>query len=276
MDGFWRTDSLSATCLAVCPRFLADRSSVRRLSCICPHYTLPDQVAIERWPELTHKESVTPVGPMGGVLPESKCRVVKATTMSGDVDTPVMAVTPGAVIRDWQGQGIQTGEVTHMWPKCILGGAGTGDFSEVVLNLPIRVHVKEHTETDKKGMVRVYPAFDSIFGAVVSTKEKANTKSKGKGRYLLRGVGGRWTHYLYQCASDFSTIGGEAVGEEARADLARHLALAGDNFLARQLRAKEKVEVDVEDEDEGVMYGGRGGGKQAEEEEQGPGGHPGP
>ena len=150
-------------------------------------------MAIERWPELTYKESVNPVGPMGGVLPESECRVVKAATMSGDVDTPVMDITPGAVIRDWQGQGIQTGEVTHMWPKFVLGGAGTGDFSEVLVTLPIRVHVK--AATDKITKV-VTPAFHSILGAIVSTRtESATTKSKGKSRYLVRGSGGSWTHY---------------------------------------------------------------------------------
>ena len=125
-------------------------------------------------------------------MPESECRVVKAATMSGDVDTPVMDITPGAVIHNWQGQGVQTGDVTHMWPKFVFGGAGTGDFSEVLVTLPIQVHVKAATDTKTKVHT---PAFDSILGAIVSTREKsATTKSKGKSRYLVRGSGGSWTH----------------------------------------------------------------------------------
>ena len=77
---------------------------------------------------MTYKECVPLAGPMGGVLPDSACSMVKAAPMSGDVDTTPLEVTLGVVIQNWHGDKVQTGGLTHMWPKFQMRGVGRGNF----------------------------------------------------------------------------------------------------------------------------------------------------
>ena len=121
---FWQTHRLTR----ICPGSVRTRPSPCFFFSATRLPLCPCRVAIERWPELTYKEVVPLAGSMGGVLPDSACNVVKAAPMSGDVDTTPLEVTLGVVIQNWHGDKVQTGGLTHMWPKFQMRGVGRGNF----------------------------------------------------------------------------------------------------------------------------------------------------